>query len=90
VKTHITVTGDCGRLHPSFEDWQQCEACKREQQLRRARQMWAGPFPDLFTADGRVRCAPMTMNRKFDVAFYTIILCLVAAGAFILGMALMR
>jgi hypothetical protein len=32
----------------------------------------------------------MTMNRKFDVAFYTIILCLVAAGAFILGMALMR
>jgi hypothetical protein len=25
----ITVKGDCGKVHSSFEDWQSCEACRR-------------------------------------------------------------
>lgn len=25
----ITVMGDCGIVHPTFEDWQQCQVCER-------------------------------------------------------------
>ena len=25
----MTVLGDCGRIHPSFEDWQKCAECER-------------------------------------------------------------
>lgn len=27
ITYHITVKGDCGRIHPSFEDWQACSVC---------------------------------------------------------------
>lgn len=23
----ITVRGDCGKVHPSFKDWQDCQVC---------------------------------------------------------------
>jgi hypothetical protein len=25
----ISVRGDCGVIHPSFEDWQACKSCER-------------------------------------------------------------
>jgi hypothetical protein len=105
----ITVRGSCGVVHSSFEEWQNCKACraaelkneqmsraveqltgdryefkgamKREARvlihverkadddaLRRARKMWSGPFPELFTRDGEVRGIHRLMPRF--VRFY--------------------
>jgi len=29
LNVRITVSGDCGRIHASFEDWQRCQVCER-------------------------------------------------------------
>lgn len=42
MRLSATVLGNCGRIHPSFEDWQACGACGRSP-LRDAR--WPTGMP---------------------------------------------
>lgn len=39
LRINITVKGNCPKVHGSFEEWQQCEACER---VTRKHLSWRG------------------------------------------------